>query len=242
MNKKQRILVLEDEAFTRNQIKEFLENQEYEVIAPKQPDCFEQWENEQQPDLILLDIGLGSQDGIQLCKRLRKDTQVPIMFVTGENTTQMEVQGLQAGGDDYIRKPFDFCVLLIRIQNLLKRARSEQDQLCVEGVVLDLVFGQFCNNHPTKETEELQKEILLLTSEKIQERSRREEVPALEIQGETYQLKELSSRPFSTGSDFLFFYSCGNSNPGQYFSGITDKSGFAGRFNYCKSLLYGNRN
>lgn len=143
MNKKQRILVLEDEAFTRNQIKEFLENQEYEVIAPKQPDCFEQWENEQQPDLILLDIGLGSQDGIQLCKRLRKDTQVPIMFVTGENTTQMEVQGLQAGGDDYIRKPFDFCVLLIRIQNLLKRARSEQDQLCVEGVVLDLVFGQF---------------------------------------------------------------------------------------------------
>lgn len=113
MNKKQRILVLEDEAFTRNQIKEFLENQEYEVIAPKQPDCFEQWENEQQPDLILLDIGLGSQDGIQLCKRLRKDTQVPIMFVTGENTTQMEVQGLQAGGDDYIRKPFDFCVLLI---------------------------------------------------------------------------------------------------------------------------------
>ena len=79
MNKKQRILVLEDEAFTRNQIKEFLENQEYEVIAPKQPDCFEQWENEQQPDLILLDIGLGSQDGIQLCKRLRKDTQVPIM-------------------------------------------------------------------------------------------------------------------------------------------------------------------
>lgn len=72
MNKKQRILVLEDEAFTRNQIKEFLENQEYEVIAPKQPDCFEQWENEQQPDLILLDIGLGSQDGIQLCKRLRK--------------------------------------------------------------------------------------------------------------------------------------------------------------------------
>lgn len=112
----------------------------------------------------------------------------------------------------------------------------------MEGVVLDLVFGQFCNNHPTKETEELQKEILLLTSEKIQERSRREEVPALEIQGETYQLKELSSRPFSTGSDFLFFYSCGNSNPGQYFSGITDKSGFAGRFNYRKSLLYGNRN
>ncbi len=144
MNKKQRILVLEDEAFIRNQIKEFLENQEYEVIAPKQPDCFEQWENEQQPDLILLDIGLGSQDGIQLCKRLRKDTQVPIAFVTGENTTQMEVQGLQAGGDDYIRKPFDFCVLLIRIQNLLKRARSEQDQLCVEGVVLDLVFGQLC--------------------------------------------------------------------------------------------------
>ena len=43
-------------------------------------------------------------------------------------------------------------------------------------------------------------EYLLLTSEKIQERSRREEVPALEIQGETYQLKELSSRPFSTGS------------------------------------------
>lgn len=92
----------------------------------------------------MLDIGLGSQDGIQLCKRLRKDTQVPIVFVTGENTTQMEVQGLQAGGDDYIRKPFDFCVLLIRIQNLLKRARSEQDQLCVEGVVLDLVFGQLC--------------------------------------------------------------------------------------------------
>lgn len=160
MNRKQRILVLEDEAFIRNQIAEFLENQEYEVIAPKQPDCFELWENEQQPDLILLDIGLGSQNGIQLCKRLRKDTQVPIMFVTGENTTQMEVQGLQAGGDDYIQKPFDFCVLLIRIQNLLKRARSEQDQLFVEGVVLDLVFGQLCYENQCFELSKKELQIL----------------------------------------------------------------------------------
>lgn len=141
---KQRILILEDEAFIRKQIQEFLENQGYEVLAPKQPDCLETWKNEQQPDLILLDIGLGGQDGIQLCKRLRKNTQVPVIFVTGENTTQREVQGFQAGGDDYIRKPFDFCVLLIRIQNLLKKVRREQERLCVEGVVLDLVFGQLC--------------------------------------------------------------------------------------------------
>lgn len=141
-NTKQRIFLLEDEALIRSQIKEFLEKQGYEVIAPEKPDCFETWEKGQQPDLILLDIGLGSQDGIQICRRLRQNIQAPIIFITGENTPEREIQGFQAGGDDYIRKPFDFYVLLIRIQNLLKKARGEQEKLCVEDVVLDLVFGQ----------------------------------------------------------------------------------------------------
>ena len=91
------------------------------------------------PDLLLLDIGLGEADGIVLCRKLRQKTGIPIIFVTSQEMVQKEIEGLKAGGNDYIRKPFHFPVLLLRIQKHLERTG---ETLTVEQVTLDLVFGQ----------------------------------------------------------------------------------------------------
>lgn len=133
-----KIMILEDEEIVRRELKSFLENQGFSVWAPEKVPKEEIFFQER-PDLLLLDIGLGEEDGIKICQNIRKNQDIPVIFVTGQNTAESEIQGFMAGGDDYIRKPYHPSVLLLRIQNLLDR---KKERLTVDGVELDLVFGK----------------------------------------------------------------------------------------------------
>ena len=79
------------------------------------------------PDLVLIDIMLPGESGLDLCRRIRQVSQVPIIMVTARDDSHDVVAGLEAGADDYVTKPFVFKELAARIRALLRRARGSSD-------------------------------------------------------------------------------------------------------------------
>ncbi|KOS59819.1 response regulator transcription factor [Lysinibacillus agricola] len=91
---------------------------------------------EHEPSLILLDINLGSESGFDLCKKLRKTTQIPILFISARSSDDDVLIALNIGGDDYIQKPYTLSVLLAKVKAVLKRYGNGSNQQEV------LEFGQ----------------------------------------------------------------------------------------------------
>jgi len=81
------------------------------------------------PDLVILDWMLPGMDGLEVCRRLRAASDVPILMLTAKDTVADRVGGLDAGADDYLIKPFDFDELLARIRALLRRIKSEGPEI-----------------------------------------------------------------------------------------------------------------
>jgi two-component system copper resistance phosphate regulon response regulator CusR len=112
-------------------------------------------------DLIILDLMLPDINGIDLCRRIRRDNkQLPILMLTALDRVDDKVNGLQAGADDYLVKPFHFNELLARISALLRRSRQEMPQ--EEGL---LTFSDLKLNTFTKTAERAGAEITLTTKE-----------------------------------------------------------------------------
>jgi DNA-binding response OmpR family regulator len=81
------------------------------------------------PDLIILDINLPDKNGMTLCEYIREDMSVPIIFLTAKDTEEDIVKGFEAGGDDYITKPFSLPILKERIKAVLKRGIRQRDSV-----------------------------------------------------------------------------------------------------------------
>lgn len=75
-------------------------------------------------DLVILDVTMPPPDGIEVCRRIRESSQVPIMILTARDTVVDEVQGFDCGADDYLTKPFDHLKLLARLRALVRRANA----------------------------------------------------------------------------------------------------------------------
>lgn len=135
------ILVADDDMYIRRLISELLENEGFEVIQAK--DGREALEfAKQQPDLVVLDIIMPNIDGMEVCKRLRDITNVPIIFLTAKDDITDLVSGLAIGGDDYITKPFKGAELVARVKAALRRveamrSRPEEDYISLEGLEID---------------------------------------------------------------------------------------------------------
>lgn len=131
------ILVIEDEAGIYNFLKQGLEEEGYKVsIAVDGTQGIALFESEQ-PDIILLDWMLPKITGIEVCKTIRgKDADTPILFLTAKDTIQETIEGLQAGANDYIKKPFSFEELLERIK-IHFRNRKGQELLTLGNIVLN---------------------------------------------------------------------------------------------------------
>jgi len=80
------------------------------------------------PDLVLLDIGLEDMDGLQVCRELRRHSDLPIVLVTAADTPEMKITALELGADDYLTKPFYFGELLARMKAVLRRTRQQGGQ------------------------------------------------------------------------------------------------------------------
>jgi DNA-binding response OmpR family regulator len=84
------------------------------------------------PDLILLDVNLPQRSGFDFCRMVRKDSSVPIIFVTARESEEDKVQGFDMGGDDYIVKPFSLAEVVARVRSVLKRVSGEMAGEVVE--------------------------------------------------------------------------------------------------------------
>ena len=78
------------------------------------------------PDLVVLDIGLPEMDGREVCRQLRRTSEVPVLFLTAEGDEIDRVVGLELGADDYVTKPFSPRELVARLRAILKRTRPEE--------------------------------------------------------------------------------------------------------------------
>lgn len=98
-------------------------------------------------DLIILDVALPDGSGFDLCQRIRRVSNVPIMFLTAAAEETDTIMGLDLGGDDYITKPFKLAVFLSRLNALLRRSGSrEAAQLTANGITIDPLKRQVSKN------------------------------------------------------------------------------------------------
>jgi len=116
-----RVLIVEDDVDIADVLRRSLRNEGYEVRTSA--DGVEALDVAAgfTPDLVVLDLGLPGMDGVEVCRRLRSDGDVPILMLTARAETEDRVTGLDSGADDYLVKPFERKELLARIRALLRR-------------------------------------------------------------------------------------------------------------------------
>ncbi|MFN4082687.1 MAG: response regulator [Bacteroidia bacterium] len=121
-----KVLVIEDEPKLANFIKKGLEEQQYDVTLAYDGYFGKKMAIENEYDVILLDLLIPYLNGLELCKQVREEgVKTPIIMLTALGSTDDKVDGLDAGADDYLVKPFEFKELLARIRALSKRANEK---------------------------------------------------------------------------------------------------------------------
>ena len=119
-----KIKIIEDDLSIANELKEILENAGYLAeVTEEFSDILDQIKKEQ-PNLILLDINLPKINGEVLLQQIRKESNIPVIMVTSKNTEVDEVLSMSYGADDYITKPYNPTILLLRIGAVLKRGEK----------------------------------------------------------------------------------------------------------------------
>lgn len=116
------ILVVEDEKALLKVLRYNLEKEGYRVSEASDGKAALAAARRVKPDLLLLDVMLPGLDGFEVCKALRKESEVPILFLTARKEELDRVLGLELGADDYVTKPFSVRELLARVKAVLKRA------------------------------------------------------------------------------------------------------------------------
>jgi len=125
----QTILVVEDESSIASFVSLYLKNAGYAVrTAPTGSDALTQ-AGKGDASLIILDLMLPDIDGIEVCRRIRKASDVPILMLTARDEDVDKIIGLEVGADDYLTKPFNPRELVARVKSILRRAAPERRQL-----------------------------------------------------------------------------------------------------------------
>ena len=119
-----KILIIEDDESVRKELEELLSNASYEVLTLESYTNMLEDILSMYPDLILLDINIPYMNGEMLLKNLRKVSDIPVIMVTSKNTEIDEVLSMSYGADDYITKPYNPTILLLRIGAVLKRGEK----------------------------------------------------------------------------------------------------------------------
>ncbi|WFS63837.1 response regulator transcription factor [Pseudodesulfovibrio thermohalotolerans] len=118
------ILVIEDDADLQQLLKEYLAGFGYTVHTEGVPEVGLEAFKSLTPDLVILDVMLPGMNGFEVCRRIRQDSQIPIIMLTARGDVMDRVAGLEIGADDYLPKPFEPRELVARIQSILRRSRQ----------------------------------------------------------------------------------------------------------------------
>jgi len=121
------ILLIEDDPQTAQMVRFYLEREDFAVIVAKDGLAGEQAFRKHSPQLVLLDIMLPGIDGLELCRRIRRQSAAPILMLTARAEDTDKAIGLGIGADDYLTKPFSPIELIARVKALLRRAYQYND-------------------------------------------------------------------------------------------------------------------
>ncbi len=141
---KARILIVDDEAAIREMVAGALELADFQPLEAGDARTAHAMIVDERPDLVLLDWMLPPVSGIELARRLKSDSttaEIPLIMLTARSEEDNRIQGLEAGADDYVTKPFSTRELVARIRAVLRRTSAEaaEKKLEAEGLVLDPV-------------------------------------------------------------------------------------------------------
>src|SRR3990170_2199776 len=135
-----RILVVEDGPDVLNVLDRTLSDNGYAVLTATDGEAGLAAALDERPDLVILDIGLPRRDGYEVARELRaRAFTAPVLMLTARDTISDKVEGLDAGADDYLAKPFSYDELLARVRALLRRSalRADQAMLKIGDLVID---------------------------------------------------------------------------------------------------------
>jgi len=118
------VLVVDDETAVRTLLRRLLTMQDYRVIEAEDGATALKLVQTERPDIVLLDVSLPTQDGLEVLAEIRKASDVPVILVTARGAESDRVVGLRMGADDYVVKPFSAAELSARIESVLRRARA----------------------------------------------------------------------------------------------------------------------
>lgn len=149
MNK---ILIIEDDETLRKELARILQLQGFEpVICLDFSDAANQALNED-PKIVVLDLGLPGNDGLSICREIRSASSVPIVVLTSSDAEFDEVMSMKLGADDFITKPYSPAILLARIERIIQRGKqSDSTKISHKGLILDVNRSQASYNGNTVE-------------------------------------------------------------------------------------------
>jgi two-component system, OmpR family, response regulator MprA len=128
-----RVLVVEDDLDIAGVLRRSLDKEGYEVRIAADGEAALDEAGVFEPDAVVLDLGLPKLDGVEVCRRLRADGDVPILILTARDAIDARVEGLDSGADDYLVKPFERDELLARMRALLRRRPPRGSAFMVVG-------------------------------------------------------------------------------------------------------------
>ena len=137
-----KILIVDDDVNIFELLRLYLEKNGFETIVANDGLKAVEYALKHSPDLILLDIMLPGLDGWQVCREIRKTSEVPIIMLTAKGETFDKILGLELGADDYVTKPFDTKEIIARIKAVLRRS-SEKDK---KGETEEVKYDKLCIN------------------------------------------------------------------------------------------------
>jgi two-component system KDP operon response regulator KdpE len=128
MSERRRILVVDDEPQITRVLRTSLSSQGYDIRVANDGETALEIMKDWTPDLVVTDLSMPNMDGLELCRRLRVTSQVPIIVLSVRGEERTKVQALDAGADDYVTKPFGIEELLARVRASLRRVPAENGQ------------------------------------------------------------------------------------------------------------------
>src|SRR5882672_1152104 len=119
-----RVLVVDDDLTVRDVVRRYLELGGHQVSLADNGEDALRWIERNDPDLVVLDLMLPGIDGLEVCRRLRQRSAVPVVMLTALGEEENRIAGLELGADDYVTKPFSPRELALRVSSVLRRARA----------------------------------------------------------------------------------------------------------------------
>ena len=152
-NERRNILIVDDERQITRVLKTALSSRGYAIRTASDGDEALHIVKDWSPDLVITDLRMPNMDGLELCKRLRTKSQIPIIVLSVKGEDQTKVEALDAGADDYVTKPFSMDELLARVRAALRRVPAAQEPAPDLIVVGDFRIDQQTRSVHVKERE-----------------------------------------------------------------------------------------